>query len=140
MRVLVDANVLLDYLLDREPFVQAARQVLYLCSIKKIHGSIAAHSIVNIFYILRKKYSSAQRKEILHNLCQTVTIVSIDSYRIYSALEDESFNDIEDYLQMKCAEAFPADYIVTRNCADFSASPIPAIEPGAFLALYAQED
>lgn len=50
MRVLVDTNVILDYLLKREPYDEYAEKILMTCQQKKISGCIAAHSITNILY------------------------------------------------------------------------------------------
>ena len=36
---------------------------------------------------------------------------------------------------MECAKAYGADYIVTRNVADYEASEVTAIEPGEYLKL-----
>ena len=140
MRILIDTNILLDYLLDREPFAETARHILALCETKKVHGCIAAHSVINIFYILRGKFSVAQRKEVLYTLCKAMFVVDIESSKIFAALENQSFNDIEDYLQAKCAASYHADYILSRNCKDFAGSTIPAIEPDEFLALFGQTD
>ena len=41
--------------------------------------------------------------------------------------------ELEDCLQDRCAEEAKADFIVTRNTADFAESKIPAIEPEEFL-------
>jgi hypothetical protein len=41
--------------------------------------------------------------------------------------------DYEDALAAQCAKRIKADCIVTRNTADFMASPVPAKEPSAFL-------
>ena len=54
MRILVDTNILLDYILDREPYGEAARCVVKACKDGTIKGCIAAHSISNMFFILRK--------------------------------------------------------------------------------------
>lgn len=48
-RILVDTNVLLDYLLCREPFDSAARRILLACKQGEATGCIAAHSISNMF-------------------------------------------------------------------------------------------
>ena len=50
MRILVDTNILLDYILDREPYGEAARCVVKACKDGTIKGCIAAHSISN--YVL----------------------------------------------------------------------------------------
>lgn len=50
-RILIDTNVLLDYLLTREPFYSDAKKIIIACTEGKAKGCIAAHSISNIFYI-----------------------------------------------------------------------------------------
>ena len=42
--------------------------------------------------------------------------------------------DIEDAHQVQSALEGPCDLIVTRNCKDFAASPIPVISPEDFLS------
>jgi len=127
----------LDYLLDRQPFAESAAQLLAVCEEKKVRGCIAAHSVVNIFYILRGRHSARQKKEILRGLCEAFIVVGIDPYKIFYALEDIEFDDLEDCLQAECAKEFHANYIITRD-GDFAVSAIPALEPDAFLALMEQ--
>ena len=62
-----------------------------------------------------------------------MNVIGIDKQKIIDSLVDEDFDDIEDYLQFECAASEGADYIVTRNTADFKNSPIPAILPEDFL-------
>ena len=45
-------------------------------------------------------------------------------------------SDFEDALQAACAEAGQADFIITRNTADFISSPVMAITPEQFLAQF----
>ena len=49
-RILVDTNILLDYVLCREPYSQAARSIVIACKQKRVSGCIAAQSISNIFF------------------------------------------------------------------------------------------
>ena len=139
MRILIDTNDLIDYISYREPHAYNAKGVLTLCREKKIFACLAAQSIPDIFYNLRRDFSLSELKTILLSICHVLYIVGIDAYKIFAALEDGSFSDFEDCLQMECAIEYHADYIVTRNCADFSSSTIPAIEPTAFLALFTQD-
>ena len=44
MVLLIDTNIVLDYLLKREPFHDDARQVMQLCSKENITGCIALHT------------------------------------------------------------------------------------------------
>ena len=54
LRIWVDTNVLLDYLLCRSPYDRAAEQIVVACKQRRVSGCIAAHSISNMFFILRK--------------------------------------------------------------------------------------
>lgn len=134
-RILVDTNVLLDYLLTREPFYENAKKVILDCADGKVKGCIAAHSIPNMFFILRKDYSSKERREVLTNLCSIFDVEGIDKAKLLSGLENEIFSDFEDCLQVECAKAYGAEYIVTRNVSDYAVSEIKAIEPKDYLNL-----
>ncbi len=57
MRMLIDTNVIMDVLVGREPFLQHSQYVVKLCTNRVIQGYIAAHTITNLFYILRKYYN-----------------------------------------------------------------------------------
>jgi predicted nucleic acid-binding protein len=133
--ILVDTNILLDHLDNREPHRKNASRIFELCAEENCRGVIAAHSITNIFYILRKKFSSRERKDILLNLCNLFDVSGIDHTKLVEALQNNIIDDIEDCLQMSCAKAVEAEYIVTRDLEDFSQSPIPAISPENFLKL-----
>ena len=134
-KILIDTNVLLDYLLERESFFEDAKEVVLSCVDGKAKGCIAAHSIPNMFFILRKDYSAKERREILSTLCSIFDVEGIDKAKLLSGLANEDFTDFEDCLQMECAKSYGADYIVTRNVADYSVSEIKAIEPKDYLKL-----
>jgi predicted nucleic acid-binding protein len=130
---LVDTNILLDHLLDREPFRANAYTLVNACREGKFNGYIAAHSFPTIFYIMRKDFSVQRRKELLLGLTYVFNIVAVDKARLVKALTDDSFDDIEDYLQYDCAAEAAADYIITRDGDGFTAATIPVVTPEAFL-------
>lgn len=134
-RILIDTNILLDYLLTREPFYEEARGVILTCTEGEVKGCIAAHSISNMFYILRKDFDAEERREVLTNLCTIFDVEGIDKTKLLSGLYNEEFSDFEDCLQMECARAYNAEYIVTRNIDDYKASEIKAILPKEYLKL-----
>ncbi len=119
MKVMIDTNIILDYLLNRKPFADTADKIVKACQQGKIDGCIAAHTIPNIFYILRKAYSLEERRIILKDICRIFDIESIDRSIINTALENGQFRDFEECLQMECAREGKAAYIVTRNIKDF---------------------
>jgi len=137
MVILIDTNVILDYLISRKPFVDIANDVLDLCFQQKCSGYIAMHSITNIFYILRKQFSVSERKKLLIDLCEFIEVAGIQKEQVIDALTNEDFDDFEDCLQVECAKMVNADYIITRDIEDFSTSEIPAILPKDFLEIIA---
>lgn len=134
-KILIDTNVLLDYLLGRDPFFEDAKKVILSCTEGDTKGCIAAHSISNMFFILRKDYTASERREILSSLCTIFDVEGIDKAKLLAGLANEEFSDFEDCLQMECAKSYGAEYIVTRNVADYSASDIKAILPSEYLEL-----
>ena len=136
MRVLVDTNILLDFLLEREPYATDAGKILDLCTDKNLQGCIAAHSVSNMFYILRKIYNQVERRELLMELCRIFHVEAIDSGMIVRSLKNNAFQDFEDCLQAECAKAFGADYIVTRNPRDYTASTVPVISPAELCGMF----
>lgn len=135
MLVLFDTNIILDILEKRLPFYDASQSALELCISGEVTGYIALHSISNIFYILRKRYSATDRRKLLLNIIDLLKIANADHKSVRNALEREDFSDFEDCLQDECAKQIHADYIVTRNINDFSTSDIPAITPENLLKI-----
>ena len=134
MKILIDTNIIIDYLAARQPFAEESTEIMRLCMEKKILGFIAAHTLLNAFFILRKSIpDSAQRRRQLFRICKFVSIVSINEDMLTKSLENYSFKDFEDCVQAECALRAGADYIVTRNVKDFEKSPIKAITPDEFI-------
>ena len=136
MLVLFDTNIILDILEKRLPFYDASKSVLESCISGDVTGYIALHSISNIFYILRKRYSAADRRKLLLDILDLLQVAGADHDSVRKALQREDFSDFEDCLQDECAKQIHANYIITRNTDDFSNSNIPAITPSAFLEKY----
>lgn len=135
MVILVDTNVILDALLKREPYVEEAQSIITKCANQELTGYLAAHSIPNLFYVLRKSYSQQERREFIRNLCDIFYISDLTVEKILSAVDNEEFTDFEDCLQEECAVEVKADYIVTRNPADYKKSRVQIIEPSEFVKL-----
>lgn len=126
---------MLDFLLEREPHSEYADKLFDLFINKELNGFIAAHSISDIFYILRKFYSADERRKMLLEMCNLVDIVGIGKYEIFKSLMNFDFKDFEDCLQMECAVECNADYIITRNIKDFAQSSVPPITAEDFIKL-----
>lgn len=139
MIVLVDTNVIVDVLLKREAFMKEAQIIITKCADREITGYLAAHSIPNLFYILRKAYSKEERRVFIKNLCDIFHISDLNAEKIISAVQNDKFADFEDCLQEECAVEVMADYIITRNTDDYKNSRIKAVEPKEFIELIQRE-
>ncbi|MCI8276271.1 MAG: PIN domain-containing protein [Lachnospiraceae bacterium] len=135
MTILVDTNIVLDVLMKREPYAELAQIIMTKCADREIIGYLAAHSIPNLFYILRKTYTIKERRRLIKNLCNVFRISDLNEKKILSAVENEEFSDFEDCLQEECAVEAMVDYIVTRNPDDYAKSRIKVVEPREFVAL-----
>ena len=133
MVVLVDANILLNYITNREDkYLNESIEIVKLCALGKIEGYIAFHTLSTLWYVLRKK-SDRERRDDLKNICTIFSIASASKVEILDAIERDSFKDFEDCLQDKCAKEVGAEYIVTVNKKDFVNSEIEALNPAEFL-------
>ena len=69
-------------------------------------------------------------------MCKFFQIVSESKDFFVSICNNPEWNDLEDGLQMKCAENEKLDFIVTRDKENgFNNSPVKIISPADFLAL-----
>lgn len=133
MAVLIDVNVLLNYITNREDkYLDASVRIVELCALGKLHGYIAFHTLSILWYVLRKK-SDKERRDNLRDICKIFSVASASQSEIIEAIENDSFPDFEDCLQDKCAGEVGADWIITVNEKDFANSEIKAINPCDFL-------
>ena len=54
MRALIDTNVVIDFLQERQPFVEDASRLFERVDNGEVKGFIAATTITNIYYIVRQ--------------------------------------------------------------------------------------
>lgn len=133
MVILIDTNVIIDFLTTREPYFDASSKVIAKCANGELTGYIAFHSIPNLWYILRKVPDDMRRKWLI-DICEFLTVVGVNHDEVLRAIRMKDFKDFEDCLQDRCAKNIGAKYIITRNVADFIHSEVPAVSPEDFLA------
>ena len=141
MNVLIDTNIAIDVLTQREPFFMKSQLVLLASLNKLINGFISATAATDIFYITNKIIKSkVDTKELLKKLIyHTVEVAAVDGSIITQALDSE-WDDFEDCVQYYVGESISADYIVTRNPDDFADGNIKVITPDELLDIIAPEE
>ena len=136
MHILIDTNIILDHVQCRQPHSDNAAKIINSCLKKENIGYISAHSLCDLFYILRKDKSIEERKKLILYLCKFFIIVPEYDNFFISICNNPDWNDLEDGLQMKCAEAETIDYIITRDKENgFKNSPVKLLSPEEFLSL-----
>lgn len=127
MKILIDTNIILDFLLQREPFFQDAELLFTAINDEKIVGYVTATTLTDIFYIARKHTSSIkQARQAIEEVLTVMCVCSVDRAILESAL-NSGFDDFEDAVQIFSAVAQNLDAIVTRDNKGFVSSPLPVL-------------
>lgn len=132
MKLFLDTNILIDVVANREPWVNEALVLLELANQHRVVLCAADYSFINIAYITRKSFTSAELSELMNDLQKYIQIVEVGEPIILKAIK-EQWKDFEDSVQAFVAEREKVDYIITRNVKDFLSSSILAITPVEFL-------
>lgn len=133
MVLLIDANILLDVLMNRQEFVTDSSMIWKLCETEQAKGYISVLTYANIMYIMRKQLTPEKIEEVFHKLNLIFEFTDF-SPMILEKSVNMKWPDFEDTVQSATAEAIHADYIVTRNIKDFVKSKVVAFTPGELLA------
>lgn len=131
----LDTNVVIDFLVNREPFAENAEKIFNHSFKKRINIFISAITYNNIFYILRKEYSQKQTIKCLVDLMKITEVIGVTKSILESSLKSE-FNDFEDAIQYYSATSInKMDVIVTRNIKDFKKSDLPVLTPDEVISI-----
>lgn len=136
MKVLIDTNILVDLVCDREEFVETARKIFALGYEKHIILTISPLSYINTYYI-GKRYKKAENELLiaLQKIESFTETTSFTQQTIQKSLHS-GWKDIEDATQYYSALEANVDGIITRNTKDFSNSSLPIWQPDEFLQLF----
>ena len=138
MKLFLDTNILLDIVSHRSGET-SARIILERCLGPMDRVCISYLSLADMSYILRKHYSTEDLRSILRELSTNMKVLpGLDQH--YYDSQKISGEDIEDCLQILCAEYEKCDVIITRNVKDFKDNTlIPVLSPDEFLSHFPKE-
>lgn len=128
MRVLLDLNVLIDFLLKRQPWCVEADAIWNATHEGRLTSFVSAASLTTVFYLARKTGSHEFALNTVRLTVETLGVAPIDVDTVNVALTMVG-KDFEDNVQIACAIRSDVDAIITRNPADFTASPIRVMSP-----------
>jgi predicted nucleic acid-binding protein len=129
----IDTDVIIDFLINREPFSREAAIIFTLIDQKKLRGYTSSLTFSNLYYVLRKFETHQKIISKLDRLAKMISILKVEEQTIKNALASD-FHDLEDSIQYFSAiENKKIVVIITRNTKDFKNSDIPVMTPRDYL-------
>jgi predicted nucleic acid-binding protein len=125
VRVLIDTNIVLDFLLQREPFFQDAELLFQAIDTGQLIGHVTATTLTDIFYISRKHTRSIEQARQAVSATLTVMVICPTDRAVLESAFNSGLVDFEDAVQIFGAVAQGLDAILTRDNKGFLSSPIP---------------
>jgi predicted nucleic acid-binding protein len=136
LNLTIDTNIILDALLKREPWREAAEKIILLAAGKKISASITANTVTDIYYIVNRCTRDKNKaREAVADLAKLMDFTTVDKNDCLKAV-NSPVEDYEDALLSVCAAKTKSKFILTRNVKDFEKSTVKAITPDEFLSQF----
>ena len=137
MNALIDTNVVVDVLEQREPFFADSLLVLNRAERGEYSAWLCATTITTIFYLVRRHLGTEVAIERIRDLTAICTVAAVNQSVIVAALESKVI-DFEDAVLDNAAMTAGADCIITRNESDFRCSSLLIYSPSQFLSVLDQ--
>ncbi len=134
MIVLFDTDVVLDLILDRKPFSEAAVQLFSKVETGELSGFVSATTITTIHYLATKTIGAKKTKSAIRILLSILDVASVDRPVLERALEGK-YKDFKDGVLVEAARQVEAKAIITRNISNFKKSIVPAYSPAEMLKM-----
>ncbi len=140
MKVVFDTDVILDVLLDREPFSEPAAQLFSFVERGRLSVFLCATSVTTVYYLASKVEGTAKARRLVGRLLRIFAVAPVNGPVLKAALLGR-FGDFEDAVVSEAANHVNADGIVTRNVRDYRRAVRPVYAPDQLLrALQAETD
>jgi predicted nucleic acid-binding protein len=131
--VLLDTSVVLDLLLNRDPWAADVATIWTAHRQNRVDAWIAAFALPTVFYIVRRQTDLATARTAVQHCLATLSTAPVDQATLLAA-QAMTGPDFEDNLQIACAQQIQAGAIVTRDPRGFAHSPITVLTPADLVA------
>lgn len=128
MKIFIDTNIILEYLLDREES-DAVDRIMTWADDNNVELIISSGSAYTLTYTIDKylrkdmKIFNPERTEQLRNVMKTIfgryTVESLDTETFYASAGNLCFEDLEDSYQWTTAQTASCDALLTLNIRDY---------------------
>jgi len=126
--VLLDLNVMLDVIFEREPFAANAANLVAYCEEHRVPLWLSAHSVTTLHYLVEKSLGTARAAHALDatlTLCRVATV----NHQVLLTAASLAWSDYEDAVTHQAALAAGCNVIASRNVADFVGATVPVLAP-----------
>ncbi len=134
MRVLLDSNIVVDFLHNREQFFDDADLVMGQVERGAVTGLLCATTLTTVAYLTGKTFGKKPAVEQIRQLLRIFDIAAVTRSVLDAALAGH-MSDFEDAVLAEAAHQAGAQAIITRNLKDFAQSPVRAYTPRQWLAM-----
>lgn len=139
MKLLLDTNVLIDFLGRKPPFFENAQRIVAAGYFGDAQLWAPAQSFRDAFYVLSHFADPHRVQAAMGSLLEIVNLVDLTGADMAKAIRLD-WDDFEDCLVAVSAQKVGADYLITRDAKGFGQSMVPAKAPTAWLDLVRESE
>ncbi len=132
-KLFLDSDVLLDLLLDREPFSEDIAELIEESIESDIKLYTSPISISNINCIIERLENKNKADSKTKKVLKIVSIENVGQ-KVIDRASNSRFKDFEDSIQNYCAVESGHKMIITRNTKDYRESDLSIFTPKEYLA------
>ena len=133
-RILLDLNVVLDVLLDRQPFAETSAALWASIEGGEAEGFIAAHAVTTLHYLAARGCNRAHADRCVTDVLSVFEVAPVDGAVLVAATA-LGWPDFEDAVVAAAAQAAGCTMIATRDPRGFKGAPCLAVAPLEALAV-----
>ncbi len=132
IKAYIDCNILLDWLLDREPFSSYSAKIIELIETRKILGLVSPLTLANTYYVISKELNKKIADEFILDSLRIFSVPGISLKNVKEAVANK-FKDFEDDIHSSIAAENNVDFLITRNKKDFKTDQFKVMDAEEFL-------
>ncbi len=132
-KVFLDTDVILDFLLNREPYIDEITEIIEKSLMNETDLCVSSLTISNLHYIISRIENKKSANSKMRKIIKLLKVESVGQTTVIKAMESD-FGDFEDGIQNFCAEEADHKILVTRNTKDYKKSKLAIMTPREFLA------
>ena len=139
MRALLDTNIVLDVLQNREPWFHDGQTLFLAAAKRQFTACVTAKEITDIHFFSRRLYKGQENTDekariVISKLCSIFELLDTLAIDCKEALALDN-GDYEDAVMIQTAVRSSCDCIVTRNPEDYKGAGIQILDPAQFVKL-----